>query len=156
MSNEEEMFLQTMQYYEGLSRPMPQEDLVALLREVQEIYGSIPVNIQKKISDKLEIRQQVIKSIIKFYPSLKEAPYKYRITVCSGRSCSSKDADKVVNALKQTLKTGIGRVSRDHRFLLTVQPCLKKCGQGPNMVIEDDLYSAVQIEQIPDILKKYK
>lgn len=148
MEEQNELYRQTLKEYDGCPRPLGQERLVELLREVQEIYGCIPKDIQQEIGELFEIKQTVIGRLIRLYPSLKEAPWRHRVTVCLGARCGSKEAQAVLDEARRLLGT-------DGRFHLTVQNCMKSCKTGPNMRIDSDEYRGVRPGELEGIFRKY-
>lgn len=155
MEAQDELYRQALAYYQGNSLPLPQEQLVELLREIQDIYGCIPPDIQQEIGEALKIKPTVIKQLIRLYPSLKEAGWHHRVTVCLGPRCAAKQAEEVLETVSRELGAGVNKISKDGRFLFTVQNCMKNCRSGPNMRVDQDLYPMVKISDIRDILQKY-
>lgn len=154
--DQDKQFEQTLDYYRREPLPPDQEQLVELLREVQEIYGCIPPDVQQEIGEALKVKATVISSLIRIYPSLKEAGWKHKITICLGPRCVSRQASQVLDETIRLLGSGPGKVSRDGRFYLKVQSCMKNCRSGPNMRIDQDLYPLVKKEDVGEILKKYQ
>ena len=60
-------------YYSGQRNPQEQENIVAMLREIQETEGCISMNVQEEAAEALGVKPSVLSCIIKRYPSLKEA-----------------------------------------------------------------------------------
>lgn len=146
---------QALEYYKDLSIKYNQESFIELLREVQEIYGCIPLHVQEEISLRLNIKASVISSLIRLYPSLTSAPYRHKITLCTGRQCSLKKIQQIKETIKKEINVGVDEITPDGRFQFTVQSCLKKCKTAPNLLVDHDFYSFIKPGQISDILKKY-
>ena len=64
-----------IEYYAGQKEPKDQENLTAMLREIQETEGWIPSEACRMAAEKLGVKESVLNCIIKLYPSLKAAPY---------------------------------------------------------------------------------
>lgn len=135
-------------YYGGLPKPSSQENTVSALREIQELLGCIPLDIQELLAERLDIKPVLISSLIKLYPSLTSAPRRHKITLCLGVQCSQKDAAVLEDAL---IKAISGRP-----FLLSTKNCLKHCRTAPNLQIGQDIYRGVRPEELETILKKYE
>lgn len=144
---QQEELNQIICYYASQPHPGNQENLVALLREVQELLGCIPVDVQEDISAALSLKPIVIRQLIKLFPSLTSAPRRHKITVCTGPACGAARSELLLDTLREAI--------RDKPFILTVKNCLKQCRTAPNVRIGDDLYPSVKPEEIPDILKHY-
>lgn len=134
-------------YYSSQPNAASQENLVAMLREVQELLGCIPVDIQEDISASLSLKPVIIRQLIKLFPSLTSAPRRHKITVCTGPSCSAGQPGLLLDALRESI--------RNKPFVLTAKSCLKQCRTAPNLRIDDDLYPSVKPDDIPKILGHY-
>ena len=156
MPGQEEMLTEIISYYQSLRNPKEQENLVAMLREIQEEMGCVPKDIQARIAREFEVKESVIACIMRLYPSLREAAYEHRIILCSGERCAKKDGNEIIRAVRAELMPDAGGLSRDGRFLVSVQNCLKHCKTSPNMMVDGDLYTHIKAADIPRILKKYR
>ena len=83
-----------IEYYAGQKEPKDQENLTAMLREIQETEGWIPSEACQMAAEKLGVKESVLACIIKLYPSLKAAPYVHEILLCTGERCQRKDSLK--------------------------------------------------------------
>lgn len=133
-----------------------QEVIKQLLHETQVIFDYLPSDVLQKISEKLEIKLSTLATLIKLIPSLKGENFKHKITVCSGPRCGAKGGSEILYAVEKELKVKPGKVTKDGTFLLATQNCLKMCKTSPNMKIDEDIYNNVTVQNIPDIIKKYK
>lgn len=140
-------------YYKQQENPIGQANLVELLREIQEVVGCIPMDIQEKIATEFNVKQAMIGTIIKLYPSLKASNYKHRIIACIGARCGAKDGMKILNAIRKELGIQTEGLSKDGNFYLTTQNCLKSCKTAPNFYIDGTLYSNVQEGDVAKILR---
>lgn len=136
-----------LSYYLSQPDAANQENLVAMLREIQELLGCIPADIQEDIADALALKPVVIRQLIKLFPSLTSGPRRHRITVCTGSACSANQSDLLLETLRHAIH---GRP-----FTLTTKSCLKQCRTAPNMKIDEDFYTSVQPDDIPEILSRY-
>lgn len=136
-----------IEYYGSQPRAESQENLVAMLREIQELLGCIPMDVQEDISAALSLKPIVIRQLIKLFPSLTSAPRRHKITVCTGPACSAAQSALLLDSLREAI--------RSKPFTLTVKNCLKQCRTAPNLRIGDDLYPSVTPDEIPDILSHF-
>ena len=139
--------------YEDLKDDYQQDRLVGLLREIQEVYGYLPDDVQQRVCQEFGIKEVVIKSLLKYYPSL-HAVKRHIITLCVGPRCSARGCGKVADAVREEL-----RVIRENKaglvFAVRTQNCMKQCTKGPNLKIDDKLYSGVKPEDVGKILGEY-
>ena len=143
-----------LDYYKGQSNSKEQDTLVAMLREIQELMGCIPVDVQKRIATEFDVKQSILATIIKLYPSLKSVNYKHRIIACSGARCGAKDGGAILMAIRKELGIEKDGLSKDGNFYLTVQNCLKQCKTAPNFYIDGVLYHNVKESEVSKILKE--
>ncbi len=133
-------------YYDSVDKPAPQEEIVNLLREIQEVCGFISPEMKQRAADTLGVKEVVLTCLIRRFPSLKEADYKHTVTVCTGERCGRKQGMEVYQAVKRELSTcGV-------QVLLKTQNCLKQCRTAPNLMIAGKLYRQVKPEDIPELL----
>ena len=130
--------------------------LMPILQKAQAIYGYLPYEVQKMIADKTMIPIEKIYglSTVDAQFSLNQKG-QYRISVCLGTACYVKGGDKIWDALKKKLGIGEGQCTADGRFSLDSCRCIGACGMAPVMMINDDVYGRLTVDQIDHILDKY-
>lgn len=140
-------------YYTGLKDKKSQENVTAMLREIQEEEGFISPDMRIRIADALEIKETVINVILKMCPDLKTADYSHTITLCSGARCGAKDGAEIIAAIKAFLNPDKLGISADKKFRLKTQNCLKQCKTSPNMMIDGQLYTHLTPKSAVAIIK---
>lgn len=130
--------------------------LIHILHEAQEIYGYLPLEVQKTISEHTGIPLAEIYGVVTFYAQFSLKPKgQYKISVCLGTACYVKGADKVLDRLKSELKMEVGDCSEDGKFSLDACRCIGACGLAPVITINDDVYGRLDESEVPGILAKY-
>ena len=72
--------------------------LIPVLHEAQEIYGYLPLDVQKTIATGLNVPLTEIYGVITFYTQFSLKPKgKYNIQVCLGTACYVKGASKIMD-----------------------------------------------------------
>jgi NADH:ubiquinone oxidoreductase subunit E len=133
-----------------------QGSLIPILHETQELFGYIPEEAQKKISEVLNVPLAEIFGVATFYSRFTLNPRgKNTISVCLGTACYVKNSQGVLDKLNEELKVATGSTTEDNKFTLEATRCLGCCGLAPVMMINDDVYGKLVPEDIPNILKKY-
>ena len=126
------------------------------LHKAQEIYGYLPIEVQKQIADGLDVSLEEVYGVSTFYSQFSLTPKgKYHISICLGTACYVKGADKVLDRLIAKLGIQPEECTADGLFSLTACRCIGACGLAPVFTINDDVYGRVTADDIPDILAKY-
>lgn len=130
--------------------------LMPVLQGAQEIYGYLPIEVQKIISKELDISLEHIYGVVTFYAQFSLAPKgEYQIGVCLGTACYVKGSGEILEKIKQILDIDVGECTADGKFSLDATRCIGACGLAPVMTINDEVYGRLTVGEIPDILNKY-
>lgn len=126
------------------------------LHEAQEIYGYLPLEVQKKIAEGLGVSLEEVYGVSTFYSQFSLSPKgKYNISVCLGTACYVKGSDKVLDRLVTKLGIQPEECTEDGRFSLTACRCIGACGLAPVMTVNEDVYGRLAPEDVDTILEKY-
>lgn len=130
---------------------------IPVLHEAQEIYGYLPIEVQKMISVGLNVPLAEIYGIVTFYAQFSLNPKGvYQIGVCLGTACYVKGSGDILEKIKEILKIDVGECTPDGKFSLDATRCIGACGLAPVITINDDVYGRLTVEEIPGILQKYE
>ncbi len=134
-----------------------QGSLMPIMQEAQEIYGYLPIEVQKIIADSLNIPLEEVYGVATFYAQFTLNPKgQYRIGVCLGTACYVKGSQNVFDKACSELGIGSGDVTDDGKFSLEATRCIGCCGLAPVMTVNDDVYGRLTADDVPKILEKYK
>ena len=149
---QEEKLLAVIAKYEGVpGKTMP------ILQEAQEIYGYLPIEVQKIIAEKTGIPLEEIYGIASFYAQFKLNPSgEVEIAVCLGTACYVKGSGDIIEEFSKLLDLPVGSTSPDGRYSIEATRCIGACGLAPVLTINGDVYGRLTVADIPDILAKYK
>ena len=126
------------------------------LQYAQEIYGYLPVEVQRIVAEELDMPLSQVYGIATFYAQFNLNPKgKYQISVCLGTACYVKGSQKVYEVLQDKLGIKGGECTPDGKFSLNACRCLGACGLAPCMVINGEVYGRLTGDEIPSILAKY-
>lgn len=156
MEEQYQRFEELLEDYKDMDMQGNQEMLIQLLKETQEIFQFIPPDVLEKISDTFQMKPTTISALIKIIPGLKEKYYKNIVTVCSGPRCGKKGGPDILKAVQDYLKVKPGGITKNGDFRLITQNCMKKCGVGPNMMVNKEIYNQLKPEDISRILDNYR
>ncbi|MGI6777639.1 MAG: NADH-quinone oxidoreductase subunit NuoE [Acetivibrionales bacterium] len=131
--------------------------LIPVLHEVQELYGYLPMEVQKAISEGLNIPLTEIYGVVTFYTQFSLKPKgKYKIQLCMGTACYVKGASHILDKLQEKLGIHVGDCTEDGLFSLEACRCIGACGLAPVMMINDDVYGRLEPDQIEQIIDSYR
>lgn len=128
------------------------------LQKAQEIYGYLPIEVQKMVANGLDMTLDEIYGIATFYSQFSLTPKgEHRISVCMGTACYVKGSGKVLENLEKLLNIKNGECTTDGKFSLDACRCVGACGLAPVIMINDDVYGKLTGEEkeIQDLLAKY-
>lgn len=130
--------------------------LMPIMQRAQDIYGYLPYEVQKIISDEMEVPLEKIYGVATFYSMFTLYPKgKYQISVCLGTACYVKGSGDIFAKLTEKLGIESGQCTSDGKFSLDACRCIGACGLAPVMMINDDVYGRLTPDQLDGILAKY-
>ena len=131
--------------------------LMPALQQAQEIYGYLPIEVQETIADSLGLSLAEVYGVATFYSQFSLNPKgEHRISICLGTACYVKGADKILAGLEERLGIKVGECTPDGLFSLDACRCVGACGLAPVMLIDEDVYGRLTVDQLDDILAKYR
>ena len=133
-----------------------QEGIKACLTECQDMFHCVSTIHQQQITELFELDKQVIGTMIKFMPSIKESIVEYEVVCCSGSRCAKNGSIEVLKAIKENLGIDVNGTTIDGRIRLSTQNCFKKCNLGPNIMVNGKLYSKMDKVKSLELIKSIK
>lgn len=138
--------------YKGKKGP-----LMPVMQQAQDIFGCLPLDVQKRIAEGLDLPLTEVYGVATFYSQFALEPKgEYIIGVCLGTACYVRGAQAVLDALESELEVEPGKTSKDGLFTLEATRCLGCCGLAPVMMINGDVYGRLVPADIPGIVEKYR
>lgn len=130
--------------------------LMPVLQDAQGIYGYLPIEVQTMIADGLDLSLSEVYGVTTFYSQFSLTPKgENQISICLGTACYVKGADKIMEAIVEKLGIKPGGCTEDGLFSLDSTRCIGACGLAPVMMINEDVYGKITIDQLDGILAKY-
>lgn len=152
--NKELYFLEELEYIVERYGKKSQEGAKDALRFAQDTFGYVSKAHQVQIAEAFEIENKIIKTLIKFTPSIKESKVEYEVIVCTGPRCAKNGSVEVIKAVKNTLGVDFNEVSKDGRIKLSTQNCFKKCGLGTNIMINGKFHHHMTKEKAKELMEE--
>ena len=126
------------------------------LQYAQEIYGYLPIEVQRIVAEELEMPLEEIYGVATFYAQFSLNPKgQYKISVCLGTACYVKGSGKIYEKLQEKLGISGGECTPDGKFSLDACRCVGACGLAPVMTINDDVYGRLTGDELDEILARY-
>ena len=131
--------------------------LIPVLHAAQEIFGYLSMEVQKRISEALNVPVAEIYGVVTFYSQFTLEPRgKYTIKVCLGTACYVKGSKPIIDKIRRELNIEVGTTTADGKYTLETTRCIGACGLGPVLTVNGDVYGKLVEADIPRILKKYE
>jgi NADH:ubiquinone oxidoreductase subunit E len=128
------------------------------LQKAQEIYGYLPLEVQKMVAEAIDKPLAEIYGIATFYSQFVLSPKgKYAVNVCLGTACYVKGSGLIFEELEKKLGIKDGECTPDGKFSLESCRCIGACGLAPVLTINEDVYGRLtgESKQLDEILAKY-
>lgn len=149
---------QVNEFYDVLNKyNNEKQNIMTVLQKTQGIFGYIPENSVKIISENLGVAESEIFGIITFYSQFTLTPKaKYNIDVCLGTACFVLGANEILEKILSKLGLKVGEISKDGKWIVTSCRCLGCCGLAPAITINGEVYGKLKTEDIDKILAEYE
>lgn len=134
------------------------DPLIEVLREAQEIFGYLPMEVQEFIAKEMDIPLNKVYGVVTFYNFFSMTPQgKHIVNVCTGTACFVKGAPRLLQMLEDELGIKLGETTPDGTFTLSSVRCVGACSLAPVFVIGEDTYGRVDTrDKLREILEKYR
>ena len=152
--SEEQVTLFKQKIAEHKQKPGP---LMPTLHDAQSIFGCVPLEVQKIISEELGESVAKINGVVTFYSRFTLEPKgKYVIGVCLGTACYVRRSQAVVDEFKKLLNIKSNETTEDGMFTLVETRCIGACGLAPVFTVgDDDVYGSATPKIAQEVFAKY-
>ena len=128
-----------------------------VLQAAQEIFGYLPEEVQIMIAEGLDIPLSEVYGVVSFYTQFNLNPKgRYQISVCLGTACYVKGSGDIFQRLQEKLGIQSGMCTPDGKFSLDACRCVGACGLAPVLMVNDEVYGRLTVDDVDTILAKYK
>lgn len=130
--------------------------LIEVLHKAQNLFGYLPKEVQLFIGEKLGVPASKVFGVVSFYSYFTTEPKgKYVINVCMGTACFVRKSDAVLRELEKNLSIKSGETTENRMYSIESLRCVGACGLAPVVMVNDEVYGKVTVDDIPKILSKY-
>ena len=131
--------------------------LMPVLQQAQEIYGYLPIEVQKMIALKMDVPVEEVYGVSTFYSQFVLNPKgDVAIAVCLGTACYVKGSGDILNKITEILGLPSGSTTPDGKYSLEATRCIGACGLAPVLTINNEVYGRLTKHDMAGILEKYK
>ena len=131
--------------------------LMQVLQEAQNIFGYLPLEVQREVALGLGVSVAEVYGVVSFYSFFSTNPKgEYVVSVCLGTACYVKGSQAILDKVEEILGIKPGECTKDMKFSINACRCIGACGLAPVIMINEDVYGRLTADEIPAILAKYK
>lgn len=131
--------------------------LMPVLQQAQEIYGYLPIEVQRMIALKMDVSIEEVYGVSTFYSQFVLNPKgEVAIAVCLGTACYVKGSGDIIDKITQILGLPAGSTTPDGKYSLEATRCIGACGLAPVLTINNEVYGRLVPADMEGILAKYK
>ncbi|MGE5479205.1 MAG: NADH-quinone oxidoreductase subunit NuoE [Chloroflexota bacterium] len=135
----------------------PESYLISVMHKVQGRYGFLSEIHMDELAHLLGVPTSTVYGVATFYHYFRLKPRgKYQISVCLGTACFVKGAEDVLQNFRNELGIELGETTSDGLFSLEGTRCIGVCALAPVVTINDEVYSKMLPNQVPEILNRIK
>jgi NADH-quinone oxidoreductase E subunit len=129
--------------------------LISILHRLQEQVGWLSQAHMDEVAQRLQVPSATVSGVATFYHFFRLKPLgQYHISICLGTACFVKGADKILASFESELGITLGETTPDGLFSLEASRCLGVCALAPVVTINDETYSQVTPNQVPELIRQ--
>ena len=130
---------------------------MVVMQKAQDIYGYLPIEVQQKIADGMDVPLEKVYGVSTFYAQFALSPKgKYNVSVCLGTACYVKGSGDLLEELKTQLGIDVDECTPDRKFSLQACRCIGACGLAPVLTVNEDVHGRLTTKDIAGIIAKYQ
>ncbi len=138
-------------YQKIITSALSDGGLLDALLSLQKAEGYVSEEGLKALAAHIGVSPAELYDAASFYSMLRfEKPAAVEIRVCRGTACHSGGNAKLVAALENA--TGVKLGESNEKYSLGWVECLGQCQAAPNLLINGELYTNVDLNKIPELL----
>ncbi len=131
--------------------------LMPVLQGAQEIYGYLPIEVQKMVAAGMNVPLAEVYGVVSFYSQFSLNPKgTVAISVCLGTACYVKGSGNIYNKIIELTGVKAGEVSSDGYYSFDATRCVGACGLAPVMIVNGEVFGRITDKDVEGILAKYK
>jgi NADH-quinone oxidoreductase subunit E len=133
----------------------PREAAVDVMKELQSHYGWLTDEGVEEAAEIIGLSPLQVEELATFYEMIYRRPVGKRVIhLCDSISCWAVGSETLLEQLAGRLGVEPGGTTADGLFTLLPCSCLGNCGNGPTMMIGDEIHENLNLEKVLEILEK--
>lgn len=135
----------------------PREAAVDVMKDLQRHYGWLTDEGVVEAAEIIGLSPLQVEELATFYEMIYRRPVgKKVIHLCDSISCWTVGCETLMEQLAKRLGVEPGGTTADGMFTLLPCSCLGNCGNGPTMMIGDEVHGPLTTEKAMEILGKVR
>ncbi len=131
--------------------------LIAILQEIENLYGYLPAQALRHVSEKLNVPMTQVYGVASFYDAFHLTPRgKHLVRVCLGTACYLRGSARVLEGLEREMGIKDGETTPDLTFSLQSVRCLGACALAPVMVVGERYFDKMTPTKVRGVLKRVR
>jgi len=152
---------QTEKYWESFENALKdytgdESQLIPLLQKLQGMYGYLPQDVIKRLSERTGIFVSQIMGVITFYSQFRLKPVgKNIVRVCFGTACHVNGAETIADAICRELGIELGGTTNDKLFTVESVACLGCCSLAPVIMINSETHGRLTADTARSVIREF-
>jgi NADP-reducing hydrogenase subunit HndA len=131
--------------------------LLPVLQRAQELYGYLPIEVQKIVARELRLPLAEVAGVVSFYAFFTiEKCGRYILRMCKSAPCHVKEAAATLQAFRNVLSIKAGETTPDGKFTLLTCECLGICDKAPAVMVNQEVFGPILPEGAAKFLAQFE
>jgi len=131
--------------------------LIPVLEEAQVILEYLPIPIQKRIAEGLNLPLAQVYGVVTFYSLFTMKPRgRHTVRVCLGTACYVRGGKAIAENIARAYNVEEGETTVDRRFTYETIRCLGACGLAPVIVVDENVHGRIKTQKMKSVLDDYQ
>lgn len=133
-----------------------QDTVLKRIKEEQFNSGYVSEETIDRIAKDLNLPVSEVFGVTTFYSFLSTKPMgRHIIRACKSVPCCMKDAEMIIDWIKEALEINPGETTADGRFSFELTNCIGACDTAPSILIDEKTYGHLTVDKISEIFKSF-
>ena len=129
--------------------------LLPLMHAIQDDIGYVPEEVYPLVSKAMALSVAEVHGFVSFYHHFRTHPVgKHVLQVCRAESCQAMGSEKLEADIKAKLGIDYHETTADGKVTLLPVYCLGNCACSPAVMMDDDVYGRVDMEQVEELVSE--